>query len=197
MRLRDDLREHLREPALRAQMRGRAVRPWRRRRFRDFGQGSVVDRPTWIYGPHEISIGRNVLILRGAWLSVERSAWGRPEPTLTIGNGVGMRPNCSISATESIVIEDDVILASGCSIIDSDHTHRNPHDNVLFNAVETEPVRIGRGSWLGDRVSVLRGANIGEFCTIGANSVVRGSIPDYSVAVGAPARVVGTTRRAD
>jgi acetyltransferase-like isoleucine patch superfamily enzyme len=114
---------------------------------------------------------------------------------LSIGDRVGMRPNCSISASESIVIEDDVILAVGCSVIDSDHTHRNPHDNVLYNPVAASPVRIGRGTWLGDRVSVLRGATIGSFCTIGANSVVTGEIPDGSVAVGAPARVVGTTDR--
>jgi acetyltransferase-like isoleucine patch superfamily enzyme len=37
---------------------------------------------------------------------------------------------------------------------------------------------------------VLPGANIGRHVTIGANSVVTGDIPDYSVAVGAPARVI-------
>jgi acetyltransferase-like isoleucine patch superfamily enzyme len=45
----------------------------------------------------------------------------------------------------------------------------------------TSPIRIGRGTWIGER------------CIIGANSVVRGRIPDNSIAVGAPARVVGTT----
>ena len=55
------------------------------------------------------------------------------------------------------------------------------------------PVRIGRGSWIGDHATVLRGSTIGEFCMIGANSVVRGDIPDRSVAVGSPARVVGRT----
>jgi acetyltransferase-like isoleucine patch superfamily enzyme len=193
----EELRELVREPARRAQLRSRALAPWRRRRFHRFGERSVLDRPTWVYGAHQISIGRDVLILRGAWLAVERQAWDAPAPVLSIGDRVGMRPNCSISASESVVIEDDVILATGCSVIDSDHTHRNPHDNVLYNPVATGAVRIGRGSWLGDRVSVLRGAQIGSFCTIGANSVVTGAIPDNSVAVGAPARVVGSTRRED
>jgi acetyltransferase-like isoleucine patch superfamily enzyme len=87
-----------------------------------------------------------------------------------------------------------VLIAKDCSIVDSDHSHAGPADNVLFNPVERSPIRIGRGTWLGDRVSVLRGADIGRHCTIGAGSVVRGRIPDYSVAVGAPARVVGSTR---
>jgi acetyltransferase-like isoleucine patch superfamily enzyme len=58
----------------------------------------------------------------------------------------------------------------------------------------SSPVRVGAGTWIGERVAVLRGANIGRCCIIGANSVVRGEIPDYSIAVGAPARVVGSTR---
>jgi lipopolysaccharide O-acetyltransferase len=188
------LREYVREPAKRAGLRSRALSPWRRRRFHSFGARSILDRPTWVYGAHEIAIGEDVMILRGAWLAVERAAWGEPGPVLTIGDGVAMRPNCSISATESIVIEDHVVMATGCTVTDSDHTHAGDHDSVLFNPVETAPVRIGRGTWLGDRVSVLRGAHIGRHCTIGANSVVRGTIPDHSVAVGAPARVVGSTQ---
>jgi acetyltransferase-like isoleucine patch superfamily enzyme len=52
------------------------------------------------------------------------------------------------------------------------------------------PVTIGRGTWLGQNVVVLPGVTIGQHCVVGANSVVNSSIPDYSVAVGAPARVV-------
>jgi acetyltransferase-like isoleucine patch superfamily enzyme len=46
-------------------------------------------------------------------------------------------------------------------------------------------------------VAVLKGAQIGECCVIGANSVVRGEIPPFSVAVGAPARVVGEVEGVD
>jgi acetyltransferase-like isoleucine patch superfamily enzyme len=51
-------------------------------------------------------------------------------------------------------------------------------------------VRIGDGSWLGFGSVVLPGADIGRHVVIGANSVVTGTIPDYSVAVGAPAKVI-------
>ena len=51
------------------------------------------------------------------------------------------------------------------------------------------PVVIGEGSWLGENVCVC-GASIGKHCVIGANSVVTNDIPDYCVAVGAPARVI-------
>jgi lipopolysaccharide O-acetyltransferase len=194
--LRRALRNVLDEPAYRAQLRGRAMRPYRERRFHSFGADSLIDRPVWIAGEHKIAVGERVMVLRGAWIAVTRPGWARPAPVLRLGDGVSCRPYCTISATESVVIEDDVVLATGCTVIDSDHT-RGESDNVLYNPLVSAPIRIGRGSWLGDRVSVLRGSDIGRGCVIGANSVVRGSIPDYSVAVGAPARVVGSTREAD
>jgi acetyltransferase-like isoleucine patch superfamily enzyme len=190
----DELRDYRREPAKRVAMRARIVRPSRVRRFHSFGEGSILDRPEWIYGPWEIAIGARVMILHGVWLAVERTAWGSGRgPILRIGDGVGMRPRCAVSAAEAITIEDDVIFGTGCTVIDNDHTH-SPHDNVLFNPTATAPIRIGRGTWLGDRVTVLKGSDIGTRCTIGAGSVVRGTIPDDSVAVGVPARVVGSTK---
>ena len=59
------------------------------------------------------------------------------------------------------------------------------------NDVETcHPIRIGDDSWLGGGVVVLPGVTIGARCVIGAGSVVIRDIPDDSVAVGNPARVV-------
>jgi acetyltransferase-like isoleucine patch superfamily enzyme len=52
-------------------------------------------------------------------------------------------------------------------------------------------VIIGRDVWLGARVIVLAGVTIGDGCVIGAGSVVTRSLPPNSIAVGAPARVVG------
>ena len=50
-------------------------------------------------------------------------------------------------------------------------------------------VVVGEGSWLGENVCVM-GASIGKHCVIGANAVVTRDVPDYSVAVGCPARVI-------
>jgi acetyltransferase-like isoleucine patch superfamily enzyme len=116
---------------------------------------------------------------------------------LRIGDRVGIGSYCQISAAESIVIEDDVIIAALCSVIDSDHTFALGRPNVMHNPIETAPVRIGRGTWLAERVAVLKGSNIGRCCIIGANSVVRGDVPDYSIAAGAPARVVGAVEGVD
>jgi lipopolysaccharide O-acetyltransferase len=161
------------------------------------GPRAIIHRPVWAYGCHLMSIGADSLIQHGASISVESTAWDRPAPVLVIGERVGIRPYCTISAAESLIIEDDVIIGAFTGIIDSDHTFALGRPNVMHNPLATAPVRIGRGSWLAERVAVLRGSTIGRCCIIGANSVVRGEIPDCSIAVGAPARVVGSVEGVD
>ena len=186
-----------RYPMKRAELAARLTRPYWRRRFHEFGSETILHRPGWVFGAHQISIGSHSLILAGTHLSVETGAWEQPAPVLRIGSRVGIRPYCMISASARIEIEDDVIIGAFSSVIDSDHSFAEGRPNVMHNSLISEPVRIGRGTWLAERVAVLRGASVGRCCMIGANSVVRGEIPDYSIAVGAPARVVGHVEGVD
>src|SRR3712207_9214092 len=55
-----------------------------------------------------------------------------------------------------------------------------------------QPVRVGRGSWLGHGAVILPGATIGRQCVVAAGSVVRGDVPDHSVVAGVPAKVIRT-----
>jgi len=172
------------------------MRPWRRRRFARFGEHSMIHRPRWLYGEQKIEIGSGVMCFQGAWISAERDGWSRPGPQLIIGDGVVMRTRASISATTRIVIEDNVLLAGNVSIIDSDHTVAGadePSVNPLWRPSVSAPIRIGEGTWIAEHCTILRGADVGRRCIIGANSVVTGQIPDHSIAVGSPARVVGST----
>lgn len=178
-------------------LRSRITRPYWSHRLGALGEGTILHKPTWVYGAHKIAIGSHCLILHGAWLSVGHRAWKHPGPALRIGDRVALRPSCVISVTEEVTIEDDVVIAAFTSIIDSDHTFAAGRPNVMHNPLTAAPIRIGRGTWIGERVAVLKGATIGRCCIIGANSVVRGDIPDYSIAVGAPAKVVGTVEGVD
>lgn len=181
------------DPNRRMRIRGALTRPYWRSRFAAFGAGSILYRPDWVVKPGLMAFGSNVWIGPHAWLEISPSAFDRTEPVLRVGDGVVLRQHVTLSAADSVVIEDDVLIAAWTSVYDSDHT-LGPRGNAIWYPAVTAPVRIGRGSWLGERVAVLGGADIGAHCVIGANSVVKGSIPDYSVAVGAPARVVGSTR---
>jgi lipopolysaccharide O-acetyltransferase len=179
------------DPNLRMRLVGTVTRPYWRMRFAEFGSESLLYRPEWVHRPGLIAIGSRVWISPRAWLEVGGEGGG--EPRIRLGDGVVLRHHVTISAMESVTIEPEVLIAAWTSIYDSDHTI-GPDRNAIWYPHRIEPVRIGFGSWLGERVQVLRGADIGRHCIVGANSVVRGTIPDYSVAVGAPARVVGDTR---
>ena len=181
------------EPAYRVLWRNQLYRPLRVAQFHRFGELSVVDRPLFLYGTSQIDIGDRVGIGPGSTLAVERIAWDRPAPVLEICERVLIRCFAHISASESIVIEPYVGIGGWCTIIDSNHLMNANTGHVQDGRVTTSPVRIGAGTWLGDRVAVLAGADIGKGCFIGSNSVVNKKIPDFSVALGHPARVVGRT----
>ena len=193
-RLEDEAALWRAEPIRRVAVRNKLVRPMRTRRFGHFGPDSMIDRPIWLYGTRQISIGAGVVILRGAWLSVERVAWGLPGPIIDIRDGVAIRVGCTISATESVLIEEDVGMGGGVAVIDSRHTWNGEFRNALYNPAEAAPIRIGRGTWIADRATVAAGSDIGEQCAIGPNSTVSGKVPDFSVVLGNPGRVVGSTR---
>jgi acetyltransferase-like isoleucine patch superfamily enzyme len=58
------------------------------------------------------------------------------------------------------------------------------------------PVRIGPDTWVAAKVTVLRNTRVGRGCVLGAHAVVKGDIPDFSIAVGSPAKPV-KNRKAD
>ncbi len=197
MSLRDRARPWREEPLKRLELEARVLRPLRLRQFAAFGTASILHRPMWLYGVRHASVGGACLLMHGAWLSVERDVWDAPEPALVIGDRVTLRPLVSISCSRSIVLEDGVSIGTGSGVYDSNHVVRDDRVSILDDgSARTAPVRIGAGSWLGDRVTVLAGAQIGRYCTIGAGSVVRGTLPDHSIAVGVPARIVGTNKPA-
>lgn len=182
------------EPLRRVAFRNELLRPVRTRQFHAFGTRSFVDRPAWLYGPKKMAVGDGTMILKGGWLAVEKVAWDRPGPVLQIGNRVAIRIGCTLSAAESIVIEDDVGMGAHVTIIDSKHTWLPDNPNPFYGPVVSAPIRVGRGSWLADRVTIAAGADIGEQCAIGPNSVVNAKVPDFSILIGNPGRIVGSTR---
>jgi len=100
-------------------------------------------------------------------------------------------PRRRISALREIVIEDDVMFASNIWICDGLHGYENVNLPYKYQPMfRIAPIKIGRGCWIGQNVVIMPGVTIGELSIIGANSVVTNNIPDRSIAVGSPARIV-------
>lgn len=106
-----------------------------------------------------------------------------------IGDGTWVGPFCPVDGSGGLVIGRGCDLAAGSQI----YTHSTARRCVSARAVDTEraPVRIGDHTFIGAGAVVLMGVSIGDHCIVGAGAVVTGDIPDRSVAVGVPARVVG------
>lgn len=160
--------------------------------FSKFGAHSSLGLPVTLWRPDLISIGKDVYIGPGSWLQVTQDAISRNgEPILSIMDGVSITGGCFISAKESVVIERNVLMGRFIHI--SDHSHRfdDLSRPVMDQGItQARPVRICEGSWLGQGVVILPGVTIGRNAIVGANSVVREDIPPFSVAVGAPAKIV-------
>lgn len=151
-----------------------------------------------ISGLSHISIGRN--FIAGDFLKLEAVTKFRDqqfEPKIVIKDNVSMNDFIHIGATKYIEIGNNVLMAS--KIFISDHNH-GVYRGIDQASPQTPPaereltsdqkVVIGDNVWIGEFVSILPGSIIGEGSIIGSNSVVTGEIPKWSIAVGAPARVV-------
>lgn len=100
-----------------------------------------------------------------------------------IGFGANITGRCMIGS--------DVIMAPWVTIFTQNHNTGRVDIPIKYQGnTEEKPVIINDGAWIGYRVIILPGVEIGRGAVIGAGAVVSKSIPDYAVAVGNPARVV-------
>lgn len=149
-------------------------------------------RPTTIYNEHYISIGTDTLI----GPEVALSAGMVPgqvciaSPVVSIGDRCLIGRGSGIVGHFSIIIGDDVWTGHHVYITDQNHGYEDVSKPIAQQTQPERPVVIGDGSWLGHGTVVLPGVTIGRHCVVGANSVVTHDVPDFSVAVGSPARVV-------
>jgi len=172
----------------------------RGRRFGAFGEGSIICFPaTSLMNERFIEIGENTMIGPHVALSAGMAPGQEclSQPVVRIGDRCLIGRGSGIVGHFSIDIGDDVWTGHHVYITDQNHGYDNVDIPISQQSMPEKPVRIGSGSWLGHGTVVLPGADIGEHVVIGANSVVTGIIPSFSVAVGAPARVVKSMSEAD
>src|SRR5881296_4504006 len=109
-----------------------------------------------------------------------------PESKFVLGSRTIILQLAFINPTKPVIIGDDTGIGGHCLIF----THGVWLSALDGYPVSYEPVTLGKSVWLPWRVSVMPGTTIGDGTVIGANSVVHGTIPPYSLAVGSPAKVI-------
>ncbi|UUS57562.1 acyltransferase [Acinetobacter sp. YH16040_T] len=107
-----------------------------------------------------------------------------------LGRYASFGPYCEFNSP--LVIGDLTMLSSEVLVIGQDHDAFNSKlpMRIAFPKNDRPITVIESDCWIGARVTIMEGVRIGRGSVIGANSVVTKSIPPYSVAVGAPARVI-------
>jgi len=168
-----------------------------------FGQNVVLRHP------HKIHIGSNVVIddnclldakgddnagiTIGAGVFVGRNTiLSCKNGDIVLGDGANVGFNCEIFSAARVVVGRHALLAAYVYLIGGDHDRSDASRAVSAQERTAAGVRVGEGAWLGAGAKVLDGVEIGDGAVIGAGAVVRRAVPAGAVAVGVPARVVGS-----
>lgn len=131
-----------------------------------------------------IHIGDDVIISRNCVVQ------GKSGP-VRIGARSDIGCNTVITSVSGVFIGEAVLMAANCYLGGGRYYHERTDIPILDQGVYSEgPVEIGGGSWLGAGAIVLDGVKVGRNCVVGAGAVVTKDLPDCSVAVGVPARIV-------
>jgi acetyltransferase-like isoleucine patch superfamily enzyme len=156
--------------AVLSRLTGPRLSPWRtrlvRKHFRAFGAKSTVSFGTRILEPSKISVGSRSSI-----------------PNMSVIDGRG-----------GLTIGNDCLLGFENVILSSTHASERIDRPIAAQGMFQSPVEIGDDVWTGCRVVVLPGVRIGSHAIVGAGSIVTDDIPDWAIAVGAPARVIRDRR---
>lgn len=172
----------------------RATLPWNRARVHVHmaRRGAFVRWP--IHGnvlealdEGRLEIGEGTLFEPGVWITAPGAA------RIRIGKGTFLNLNVMVAAMGLVEIGDHCMFANGCFVTDGNHRFDDPELPVTWQGFTSKgPTRIGDNVWCGANVVVTSGVTIGERCVVGANSVVTTDLPPYSIAAGAPAKVLRT-----
>jgi acetyltransferase-like isoleucine patch superfamily enzyme len=113
-----------------------------------------------------------------------------PNAGITIGKRCFIGEGSVIRGQGGVTIGDDVLLAPYVQILAIDHVVQSSRVPIMNQGLITRGIVIESGAWLGAGAVITDGVRVGRNAVVGAGAVVTRDVPDGTVAVGVPARVV-------
>jgi len=143
-----------------------------------------------------VSIGDN--LVRKKIVSKIKHSFGKGihsasviSPASTIGEGTVAMPGSIVNAGSTVgkhcILNSNSIVEHDCELDDFVH--------LSSNVTLCAEVTIGEGTHIGAGSTIIPGKNIGKWCVIGAGAVIIQDIPDYSMVVGVPGKIIRTLVR--
>ena len=159
--------------------------------FKKLGHKSVLSVPFLVEGAKYISIDKKVYVRSNAWMSALSQENNKSDDVkLSIGESTYIGRNAHIVALKNIrngknvLIGDKVYIPDNYQVFDRiDLPYKD--QGIGFKS----EVVVGDGSWVGENVCIIS-SKIGKQCIVGANSLVIDDVPDYTMVVGSPARII-------
>lgn len=136
-----------------------------------------------------VEMGNNVSIQRNTIIECTGVIRNLGE-SLKIGNNVGIAQNCFIQVRGTVVIGNDIMFGPGVSVFSEDHGFSDTSIPMIQQPEIRKGVIIEDDVWIGTKAIILGGVTIGKGSIIAAGSVVRASVPPYSIVAGVPGKVL-------
>lgn len=133
---------------------------------------------------NNVSIGRRTTIkTSGSLKSIGKGFW--------IGDYSAIGNDCYIGAAGGVSIGNYVAIGQSVRFHSENHEFNDRNKKISEQGVTNKGIVVKDDCWIGAGSVILDGVEIGEGSVVGANSIVTSSVPEYSIVVGSPARVVG------
>lgn len=157
------------------------------KKLKQCGENVYIQKPICMdYG--SIILGNNIHILKDSRI---QNVSGDSNVVIEIGNNTGIQYRFSILAGADVFIGNNVAIASDVFISAGNHG-MDPECKVPYGCQKYigKSVVIDDDVWIGEKVIILSGVNIGKGAIVGGGTIVTKNIPPYCIAVGNPARVI-------
>lgn len=151
----------------------------------DYNRGLWIHPLVKFLGTNNVHLNKGVQIHNGVLFDTDRNG------KIFIHKGCNINSFTRIESMNEIILDENVLIGPHVYISDRNHEYKNINTPIMKQGYYTRSgVHIGEGSWLGIHSAVVGNVKIGMHCVIGANSVVTYDVPDFSIVVGNPGKVV-------
>jgi acetyltransferase-like isoleucine patch superfamily enzyme len=145
-----------------------------------------------------VQVGDGVLLqLKGGeidvagWTDLRRGVVLNVSGLLRIGESTVLGAGTTVHCAHDVRIGDRVGIGEYTTIVDTSHHHTEPGRPVVYDT-HAGSVHVGHDVFIGTKSTLTRTCSLGDFCFVGASSVVVGAIPDRTFVSGVPAKPVKT-----